>query len=110
MTAKKDPKKKTPKIPKGDPKPKKEEAAPVVGQGGSSRIPKERDARIPPVGTEIAKRYKGRELKVVVLDQGFQFEGETYSSLSKLARVVTGQKSINGVAFFGLNRPPEANE
>jgi hypothetical protein len=41
---------------------------------------------------------------VLVLDKGFAWRGETYPSLSAIARAITGAH-WNGWAFFGLKRP-----
>jgi hypothetical protein len=38
---------------------------------------------------------------VNVLTDGFEYNGETYPSLSGLAKAITGQH-INGYRFFGL--------
>ena len=61
-----------------------------------------RDMRIPVVGSVITKMYKGRELRVVVREGGFEFEGAVFTSLSALAREITGSSHINGKLFFGL--------
>ena len=61
-----------------------------------------RDLRMPVVGSVITKTYKGRELRVVVRDGGFEFEGAVFASLSALAREITGSTHINGKLFFGL--------
>ena len=61
-----------------------------------------RDLRTPVVGSVITKQYKGRELRVVVRDGGFEFEGAVFASLSALAREITGSSHINGKLFFGL--------
>jgi len=63
-----------------------------------------RDPRIPPPGTVLLRSYKGQKLAVTILDDGFEWEGREYRSLSALAREVTGCSSLNGLAFFGLNR------
>jgi len=63
---------------------------------------KERDPRLPAAGTTLTRTYKGKELKVAVLEDGFRFEGEEYRSLSALASHITGAASINGVLWFGL--------
>jgi len=54
------------------------------------------------VGTRIIKTYKGKKHIVTVLEKGFDYEGQTYSSLSKLAFEITGTK-WNGRVFFNLN-------
>jgi len=40
---------------------------------------------------------------VLVLDQGFEYAGRTYKSLSEIARAITGTR-WSGPAFFGLTR------
>src|SRR5262245_30065070 len=41
-------------------------------------------------GTVLTRPYKGRTLLVKVLSQGFEHEGRVYSSLSALAKAITG--------------------
>jgi hypothetical protein len=57
--------------------------------------------RVPPVGSVIAREYKGRTLCVTVLANGFEFEGEVYKTLSALAKHITGSH-CNGYLFFRL--------
>jgi hypothetical protein len=40
-------------------------------------------------------------VRVVVLADGFEFEGERYRSLSAIAKAVTGSH-VNGFRFFNL--------
>lgn len=54
-------------------------------------------------GTMLKRHYKGRDLHVLVLADGFEFEGERYRSLSAVAKAVTGQH-WNGLLFFGLRK------
>jgi hypothetical protein len=61
----------------------------------------QRDARLPPPGTLLARRFQGKEVLVKVLDQGFEYQARQYYSLSAIARQVTGTR-WNGFAFFGL--------
>jgi hypothetical protein len=58
---------------------------------------------LPPAGTVISRHYKGEELRVTVLPEGFEFEGERFKSLSAVAKAVTGQH-VNGRAFFKLTK------
>lgn len=60
-----------------------------------------RDPRLPSPGTVVRRVYKGRTLLVTVLDDGFEFGGQRYRSLSAVAREVTGS-AWNGMHFFGL--------
>jgi hypothetical protein len=61
------------------------------------------DGQLPPVGTVITRQYKGKTLQVKVLADGFEYEGERFTSLSALAKVITGNH-CSGTAFFGLAR------
>jgi hypothetical protein len=60
------------------------------------------DSRIPLPGTALVKNYKGRSVQVLVRPNSFEFEGDHYKSLTAIARVITGQKNINGFQFFKL--------
>lgn len=52
-------------------------------------------------GATLERSWKGRPVKVEVLDDGFRFEGKTYRSLSAIAQQVTGTR-WSGPRFFGL--------
>jgi hypothetical protein len=60
------------------------------------------DNRLPPPGTVLTRPYKGRTLLVKVLPTGFEYEGQTYGSLSAVAKQITGSH-CNGFLFFRLN-------
>ena len=62
-----------------------------------------RDSRLPPPGNLIEREYKGRTIRVLVIEDGFEYEGERYRSLSGIAKAVTGSH-INGFHFFRLWR------
>ena len=57
------------------------------------------------VGTVITKDWQGRVYTVMVQKDGFAFVGQTYHSLSEIARRITGTR-WNGPAFFGLRPEP----
>jgi hypothetical protein len=61
------------------------------------------DPRLPTPGTAIVRSYKGRDLRVLVLSDGFEFEGERYKTLTAVAEHVTGSH-VNGFRFFRLGR------
>lgn len=63
-----------------------------------------RDPRIPAPGTEMVRPYKGKDIRVQVLDEGFRWEGTEYRSLTAVARAVTGYRAISGPAFFRLTK------
>jgi hypothetical protein len=62
-----------------------------------------RDPRLPPPGNWIEREYKGRMIRVMVVADGFEYEGERYRSLSGIAKAVTGTHT-NGFHFFRLWR------
>lgn len=66
-----------------------------------------RDPRIPRVGTKLARKYKGRLVEVEIEPEGFCYNGETYPSLSAVAKAVTGSH-WNGFRFFGLTEGGDA--
>ena len=54
-------------------------------------------------GTALTREWQGRAHTVLVLAQGFEYAGQTYKSLSEIARTITGTR-WSGPAFFGLTR------
>jgi len=60
-----------------------------------------RDHRLPPVGSMLARVYRGQSVQVRVLADGFEYEGRVYSSLSAVAKHITGTH-CNGFWFFRL--------
>ena len=62
---------------------------------------KPRDPRLPPVGSPLTREHKGTTHEVTVLDDGFEYAGERFRSLSAIAKRITGT-SWNGWLFFGL--------
>lgn len=52
-------------------------------------------------GAVLVREWKGKSHRIVVRDEGFTFEGKPYSSLSEIARLITGAR-WNGPRFFGL--------
>ncbi len=62
-----------------------------------------RDRRIPKPSVVLSRRYHGQEIRATVLEDGFEWNGRRYRSLSALAREVTGQR-WNGLLFFGLTK------
>jgi len=59
------------------------------------------DPRLPAPGTAIVRKYKGRTVRVLVVADGFEYEGQRYKSLSAVAKAVTGSH-CNGFRFFNL--------
>jgi hypothetical protein len=62
-------------------------------------------------GTVLVREYNGERYTVTVVPDGFLWRDTTYSSLSIIARAITGTK-WNGPRFFGLrvaSQPKNAN-
>ena len=54
-------------------------------------------------GSVLVRQWKGERHRVTVLEEGFAYEGETYHTLSEIARKITGTR-WNGPRFFGLRQ------
>lgn len=52
-------------------------------------------------GTRLVRRWQNNTHEVTVLDAGFEYQGQRYRSLSKIAMEITGTK-WSGPVFFGL--------
>lgn len=52
-------------------------------------------------GTTLVREWNGTTHTVLVLEDGFEHEGERYASLTKVAAVISGLHR-SGPAFFGL--------
>ena len=64
------------------------------------RVAAAADPRLPAPGGTVERRYKGRDIVVKVREEGFEYDGKLYKSLSAIAGEVTGTK-WNGFLFFG---------
>jgi len=60
-----------------------------------------RDERLPAPGSRLTRKYRGQEVEVQVLEDGFEYQSRRYRSLSAIAREVTGTR-WNGLLFFHL--------
>lgn len=66
-----------------------------------TEIVSDHDSRLPMAGSIIVKEYRGKTIIVHVLDEGFEYDGRRFSSLSAVAKEITGTR-WNGFVFFGL--------
>jgi hypothetical protein len=73
--------------------------------GANGAKPTLRESRLGK-GSKLFREWHGETHEVLVLDKGFAWRGETYPSLSAIARAITGAH-WNGWAFFGLKRRPK---
>lgn len=54
-------------------------------------------------GTKLVRNWKGKQHNVIVKTDGFEYQGNIYPSLSKVANYITGSK-WNGYLFFGVKK------
>lgn len=59
------------------------------------------DCRNPVAGTRLLREWDGAEHTVTVMQEGFDWQGRKFKSLSAVARAITGTQ-WNGYHFFGL--------
>jgi hypothetical protein len=71
-----------------------------TGPGGDVRSAPPR--RIKP-GSHLIREWRGTMHEVVVLSEGYLWNGSVHASLSTIARTITGT-SWNGWTFFGVDR------
>ena len=55
-------------------------------------------------GTLLTREWDGHLQRVMVLADGFSWNGKTYASLSMVAFAMTGTR-WSGPRFFGLDKP-----
>ena len=58
-------------------------------------------------GTTLVRQWRGHTHAVLVRDDGFEYEGERYRSLSVITKRITGTH-WSGPRFFGLTEPAGA--
>ena len=74
--------------------------------GGKASQRRIRVDQHPISGTRLIREYQGVEHCATVLDEGFEYQGRPYKSLSAIARAITGTR-WNGWVFFGLRKSGE---
>ena len=82
--------------PPDSPKPKAQPRRTV-----SSKVVITHDDRLPPPGSQLKRTYKRKLYICTVREDGFEYEGELFKSLTAVAKAITGQH-CNGFAFFKL--------
>jgi DUF2924 family protein len=83
-----------------------------VGSGSSERVSRlvadlNRSMTTLRPGTLLTREWDGHLQRVMVLADGFAWNGKTYRSLSKVAFAITGSP-WNGPRFFGLRDKPQS--
>ncbi len=59
-------------------------------------------------GTRLVREWRGRTHTVVVTEDGFEYAGKAFPSLTKIAQAITAAH-WSGPRFFGLIRKPAVN-
>ena len=73
------------------------------GRTASGFVKKRRRRDDPAPRTTLTRMWHGREIRVLVREDGYECNGELFRSLTAVARAVTGSK-WNGRLFFGLSK------
>ena len=81
-----------------------------VGAPFDRRAPQTREGVSLKVGALLVREWKGRLERVMVLEDGFAWNGQTFGSLSQIAKAMTGT-TWNGHRFFELRqgKTPQAD-
>ena len=106
-TTKKTATKKTTKAKKPAAKPRQKPAADRAAPAKTTARP--RDPNAPAVGSTLKRSFKGTDIAVKVTADGYQFDGQTFGSLTAVARHITGY-AISGPVFFKLVEPKAATK
>ena len=81
----------------------------TAGNTEDGLAPRLGDERVPPPGTVLTRVYRGAAHHVTVRDEGFEYDGEAYRTLSAVAKTITGSH-WNGFLFFKLTKPIQRRE
>jgi len=74
-----------------------------VGAPFDRRAPQTREGAGLKAGAMLVREWKGRLERVMILEEGFAWNGQTFGSLSQIAKAMTGT-NWNGHRFFGLRQ------
>jgi hypothetical protein len=67
------------------------------------RMPQTREGLGLKAGALLMREWRGRLERVMILEEGFAWNGQTFGSLSQIAKAMTGT-NWNGHRFFGLRQ------
>jgi Protein of unknown function (DUF2924) len=67
------------------------------------RAPQTREGVGLKAGAQLVREWKGRLERVMIMEEGFVWNGQTFGSLSQIAKAMTGT-NWNGHRFFGLRQ------
>ena len=76
----------------------------VAASLNTEKPSQERPDSAPQTGTRLLRMWHGEMHGVIATGNGYLYRGQTYSSLSKIAREITGTR-WSGPLFFGVRKP-----
>ena len=76
----------------------------LVARDLAKGLQRQSESRAIRPGTRLLRIWQGETHEVLALEAGFSYRGETHSSLSEIARLITGAR-WSGPLFFGLKAP-----
>jgi hypothetical protein len=79
-----------------------------VGAPFDRRAPQTREGLGLKAGALLVREWNGRLERVMILEEGFAWKGQTFGSLSQIAKAMTGT-NWNGHRFFGLRQGKTAS-
>jgi hypothetical protein len=74
-----------------------------VGAPFDRRAPRTREGLGLKAGALLVREWNGRLERIMILEEGFAWNGQTFGSLSQIAKAMTGT-NWNGHRFFGLRQ------
>ena len=74
-------------------------------KAAARKVEAPRDTRLPAPGAVLSRTYKGHDVAVTVLADGFEYDGVRFRSLSAVAKAISGTH-VNGFVWFGLAEKP----
>ncbi|MBF0311710.1 MAG: DUF2924 domain-containing protein [Magnetococcales bacterium] len=77
------------------------------GKPASPKTPPKKEGVAPSPGARLIREWQGVEHVVSVLDQGYEYQGRKFKSLSAVAKAITGTH-WSGPLFFGLRKVGKA--
>ena len=72
-----------------------------VGATVTGSLASDHNRRLPMPGAVLSREYRGRDVRVTVLANGFEHDGQVYSSLTAAVKAITGSH-WNGYHFFRI--------
>ena len=75
----------------------------IAASLGSERVVPKRDDSAPQTGAKLIRIWHGESHEVRFTDDGYEYRGNSYGSLSSIAREITGTR-WSGPLFFGVKK------